>query len=123
MRFLKTYKKLTTVNLFENLNQNEPEIGDYVIIYHEDFIECYCDGTDLIDFFRNNIGKLTQIGYNNELKSYKIKFDEYLPEYDPFCNSTLSTSKEIFVDKEDILRWSKNKEDLEILQFQQKYNL
>jgi len=119
MRFLKTYKKLTTVNLFENLNQNEPEIGDYVIIYHEDFLEC------LIDFFRNNIGKLTQISYNNQLKcnDYKIKFDEYLPEYDPFCNSTLSTSKEIFVGKEDLLRWSKNKEDLEILQFQQKYNL
>lgn len=119
MRFLKTYKKLTTVNLFENLNQNEPEIGDYVIIYSEDFVEC------LIDFFRNNIGKLTQISYNNQLKSndYKIKFDEYLPEYEPFCNSTLSTSKEIFVDKEDISRWSKNKKELETLITANIYNL
>lgn len=80
-----------------------PEIGDYVILDHEWFYE-------------NKIGKVLNI------INKKLEFNGYKTKY--YIRIILENRKHyVEVDKKDIKYWSKNKEDLETILIQQKYNL
>ncbi len=89
---------ITKFKIFENINESEPKIGDYVI--------CKTRSTDTIEFKKyvdNNIGKIV----DNYLAYYYVKFKE----------------KTYIFTIGNILYWAKNKEDIEVLIQANKYNL
>jgi len=115
MKYIKTY---------ENKN-SEPKIGDYVIIKtnHKD--------PRLINFFKNSVGKILNIKTEKAWGTnplYETKFIDEIPEElsniwdSPFRNKNWKTATH-WVGIENIVHFSKNKEDLEPYIISNKYNL
>ena len=112
MKYLKKY---------EELNQGEPEIGDYVILKPNTLIEL----TD--NFIRNNIGQIK----SNRERSYANYVIKYInvPEdiIGGFLFYEIENNKKGDVvylsDRSDIQYYSKNKKELELILAANKYNL
>jgi len=114
MKYLKKY---------ESIKNEEPQIGDYVLVnsdisYNSDKFE---------KFISNSIGIIVKI---NLSKSLLIKYKKipanikYVFRYrDTIKGSSNQTNNSILIGPNDILYYSKNKEDCEIYLAQQKYNL
>ena len=107
---------------FENNNQ-EPEVGDYVICE-----DCVSLEEEFKNFMCNNIGLIVEINPNTNYP-YTLYY-ENIPdniidgfscvlnnnyEYDYKCLRAMS--------REEIIHFSKNKEDLETILASNKYNL
>jgi len=109
---------ITKFKIFENVNENEPEVGDYVIASSNDFL------IDLNEFTKNRIGRLYNIFkplYVDDL-SYTVIYDNIPKELDCYTFKVYD-EEAISLDKEDIKYWSKDKEDLEKILMTNKFNL
>jgi len=109
---------ITKFRIYEKMNVNDPEVGDYVIAESNDFL------TDLNEFTKNRIGKLYNIFkplYADDL-SYTIIYDNIPKELD-FYKFKIYDEEAISLNIEDIKYWSKNKEDLEKVLMTNKYNI
>jgi len=109
---------ITQFKIYEKLNVNEPEVGDYVIVQSNDFL------VDINEFTKNRIGKLYNIFkplYADDL-SYTIIYDDIPKELD-FYKFKIDDEEAISMNKEDIRYWSKYKEDLEKILMTNKFNL
>jgi len=105
---------------YENLNNNEPEEGDYVIC-KDIFISGYRMSKKLLDLFlSNNIGRIERININ--INRYYIVYDN-IPEG---CKNSFMTYHNFQVRdffRKEIKYWSKDREDLEVILQANKYNL
>lgn len=88
---------ITKFKIYENINQGEPEVGDWVIIDPKTY--------DV----ENRLDKIGEI-YKYEISTNMFYVDFIVPGF--FC---------FF--KEDFEYWSKNKKDLEEILVAKKYNL
>lgn len=97
MKYIKTFEKL-----------GEPTIGDYVICVDKDY-----DDLEFNNFLATSIGKVV-----------KYQYDQYYVEYDNppiYIEDTWGNPIRFILD--EILHFSKNKEDLEIYVQANKYNI
>jgi hypothetical protein len=96
------------IKLFEEINQNTPEVDDYVICSGEHF-----EGSALQPLIKDNIGKLIRIEQvKNNADLYYILYEE---------NKYFKDDIQFW--REEILYWSKEKEELEHILDAKKYNL
>jgi len=109
---------------FEDTNVDEPKVGDYVIIsdsmdYGSHIYDAY------VYFVNNNIGKLYSIKneYSDYSDYYRVLFYNIPKDAEEWFSENYDGDKYIIVDREDIVYWSKNKEDLEPYIQAKKYNL
>jgi hypothetical protein len=105
MKHLKTY---------ENSNVDKPKVGDYVILI-PGFIKYFND--TIRESLTNNIGVIVGTKYKlmGKFLTYQVSFDgENYPRTEP-----LIVSPQI----EQILHWSSNKEDCEIIIQSNNFNL
>jgi hypothetical protein len=117
MKYIKTYESMiTNFKVFETLNENDPQVGDYVI--------AECNGNisnkKLIDFVNNTIGKLIINDYDHLLKSFEyiVKYD-YVPKDLKEYYFNVTGSKAFY----KLKYWSPDKNDLLTIIEQTKYNL
>jgi len=100
---------------FENINK--PEVGDYVIcknIENEDL--------SILDYFLSeNIGIIINNRTDFKKFPYLIRFDDMPHEL--LIYSEKREGKDIIFRSDEILHFSKNKEDLEHIIVANKYNL
>ncbi len=100
---------ITKFKMFENINESEPKIGDYVICKTRN-----PEKTAFKEYVDNNIGRIMNefkddsYFYGKDIKNYIVRF----------TNPTTYT-----FNKDQILYWSKNKEDMKDIQQANKYNL
>jgi hypothetical protein len=88
---------ITKFKIYETINSEEPQIGDYVLMnYFEN------DIGQIVDIVKAGLGMIT-------INKYVINFD----------NAGLKTN---FI-KNHIKYWSSNREDLELILNARKYNL
>lgn len=121
MKYIKTYEQL----------DEEPQIGDYVIMTSYEWLN---------EFLHNNIGQIVFIGTQNQNDNINVIYpsniitdDSYFRKitkyehdiYDKFSSIARNNKKvslRIF-ERNEILYFSKNKEDLEAKIAAKKYNL
>jgi len=107
---------ITKFKIYESINDGEPEIGDYVI--------CDPDFRNLFNFINNNIGQI--INYPSTTDKYVIKYENVPESIYSFFDVNISLSGHTYkryFQRDEIIYWSKNKEDLEHLIQSKKYNL
>ena len=104
---------ITQFKMFE-FNISKPQIGDYVLC--KETLESNLPERSI--FIENNIGEIIRYNTKHPRESiYQyIVFYETAPPY-LFSNSEREMSDE------EILYWSKNKKDLEVILATKKYNL
>jgi hypothetical protein len=108
------------IKLFEE--KDDLELNDYVICFAVDEED---DETLLNDFLKFNIGRYVGI----EPKQMKKDRDAYIVEFDHVPKevgidfSSVVNKNQIFFDRFEIIKYSKNKEDLEHFVQANKYNL
>lgn len=93
---------------FEKINSNKPQVGDYVICSGEYYVMCAgkYNNKDIENSIKNNIGTLKVIDDWRYVIKYKNHwYDEYLCTLD------------------DILYWSKDKEELGQILTANKFNI
>lgn len=99
---------ITNFKLFENINEGDPEEGYYVVVKltKPKYIG------DVINISENNIGKIQNkyISPDPRVISYYIVY-------------TTSARFGLWVDRDEIVGFSKNKEDLQHILQGNKYNL
>ena len=104
---------------FEFLNQNEPQIGDYVLCHEED-VE---DDDDLTNFIDNNIGKIIGIDNTNTVP-FDVEY-ENVPDNIRY-HFTFYTSNDRLMTRKEIIYFSPNKpnkEELEAIKQANKFNI
>jgi len=109
------------IKTFESVNDDKPQVGDWVICK-----ESFDEGT-LCDFISNNIGKFIRYRRSDDhvAPSYThiIQYEniptELLYGFKNAENQNNCRGMKIY----EILKWSKDKEDLELQIKTQKYNL
>ena len=105
---------------FEDINIDEPKVGDYVITFDNcDYGSKY---NDYLDFVNNSIGKLYTIK-NEYSDNYRVIFYNVPESIVQWFTTNHYDEKYLVVDREEILYWSKNKEELEHILAAKKYNL
>jgi len=100
-----------------NLNQGEPEFGDYVIC-KERYSGSDTNFKELLHFIETNVGKILFLSYDEI--DYYVAYDntpEYIHNYFKSQNSTRR------MERKEILYFSKNKEELEKVLKMIKYKL
>jgi hypothetical protein len=110
MKYLKIiYNNIKYLKTFEE-NDSEPQVGDYVLC--EEHI--YPENT-LTNFLNTHIGIITADDYIKTKYRYDVDFKVLIPP------DNLIDSRRFMLD--EIVHWSKNKEDLEVIMSANKYNL
>ena len=90
------------------MNEDKPEVGDYVICYYDnDNIAGYSDVEQ--DFIQNKIGKVVEID-SRALYQYSVTFDN-IPEQ--LINGDIDGEAYIDFNRDAIKSFSNDKEDLE----------
>jgi hypothetical protein len=102
---------------FVFIGKGDPNINDYVICEPK-FIVDSCkifnvSQTDVENFLKNNIGRIIDI---TSAHYYKI-------QYNNIPNNIQNFFKYFEVKRNEIIKHSKNKEDLEIIIMSKKYNI
>jgi len=92
---------ITRFKIFENINEGEPELGDWVIAYRVPWSP-----------FRLYPGQI-------DPKETQLNFDIYYINF--YDKESIITS--FTLGREDIRYWSKNREDIEEVLIAQKYNV
>ena len=101
----------------ENINENEPEIGDYVICHSDESGE-----KSLNEFTSVNIGIIIDKTSKDMINyPYSIKYDDLPSKLSSYTNN--NDYNTIPFKKEEILYFSKNKEDLELILNTKKFNI
>lgn len=107
MKHLKTY---------EIIKNNDPQIEDYVIcrvLYiSNDKLK------NLLNFIENNIGLIVGLDTSSYNTRFVVEYDNIPKEIKNYFKSNV-----FFFSKEEIVKWSKSKKDLEIYIDANKYNL
>ena len=124
MKYLVEYEDL------DNVSDDGPDIGDYVICTSENYL-----GIDprIENFLADNIGQIIEIN-NNPHYPYKIQYDIIFDKNGLSLDSRYHFNRVYFqfnsdpdgcriFNRRQILVYSRNKEDLEIKLNQRKYNL
>ena len=106
---------ITKFKIYEEINLNEPEIGDYVIAK----FSRADDDHPLNLFVTKNIGLITDKTYYQQRIQYTVKFDD-IPKELYFYSTNHSTLRFY---RQDLLQCSKNKEDLEKILIANKFNI
>jgi len=103
---------------FEKLNENEPEVGDYILAKWKNA----ADDHPANIFVANNIGKLIKIEIDKyDVVFFLVKYNNIPKELELYKSMNNNTSFEL--KKEDLIKWSKNEEDLEMILQSNKFNL
>ncbi len=130
MKYINTFEKWT----LPFFNKHKPKVGDYVIC------KVSFRAEDLRKFIDNNIGIITKKrkpnlkwGEAEFTTYYSVKYDNIPEEFKRFFKSDdgsyhISNDEETFsgtneVEENEIIHFSKNKEDLELILDTNKYNL
>jgi len=106
-------KHLKNTKLHNN-DDNDPRVGDYVI--------CECkidDSCNTKDFIKDKIGKIIRY-YEGGNYPYNVTYDD-IP--DNMWNNKFGEQKVIVFKKFEVVNWSNNKEDLELIINTKKFNL
>jgi len=115
MKYIKTY---------ESINKGTPKIGDWVICYEADSI---ADFMPRVIFTRNNIGQITETGGNSPytyVNYFNVPKEILYNIKQKYIGFDISDGKfERGMLENEIIYWSKNKEDLEAILSAKKYNL
>jgi hypothetical protein len=100
------------LKLFENIN--EPQIGDYVLCKEMD-----SNDKKLLEFIDNNVGRIVDTKPETDVftELFVIKYKNI-----PFDNNWQNKNTRYFL-REEILFWSKDKEDCEAFLNAKKYNI
>ena len=101
--------------LYESINEDKPEIGDYVIC--EDSTN---GDKNLLEFENTHIGRIFADDHPLEEWNYLVKYENFPFSLRSFF--TFSENSRAF-SLSEIKHWSKNKEDLEHVLNAKKYNL
>ena len=117
MKYLKTYENL-----------NEPQIGDYCICYEERLDPNDNDNIILINFLKNNIGKIIRerdpnIDAINPNIHFFVQYENIPKELYIFFRFVNGRNDVRGMSKKEILKYSKNKKELEIFIDINKYNI
>jgi len=115
---------ITNFKIFENINESEVVVGDYILLdlsnYENPFLK------DMIKFVENNIGKIVTIQYNTAPyeNCISITFDNITEDMEKFFNYDKINNCFVrrFYEYEIILS-SNNIEDLKVYLNSKKYNL
>jgi len=104
------------LKLYEELNIDQPERGDYVIAVCTENVS----NKKMLEFVNNTIGKLMLSEYDSLIDTfeYTVKYDEIPEELSEYYFS-ISGTKCFY----ELKYWSKNKKDLETIISANKYNL
>ena len=128
MKYIKTFEQKKHK---ETLNIGKPKVGNYII--YKDSKKSTCEVDILFDeFVANNIGKIYKkrkfasnlttgegSGYLVEYDNIPKKIKDYFhTETDNFNEPLIREAK-----KDEIIYWSKNKEDIEMILAAKKYNI
>jgi len=118
------------IKTYEEVNINEPEVGDYAIIKNDSI---YFNTTpwksendiNYLNFIKSSIGYIFK---KPNKTSYLIKFENIPDIYNKYFQFSdysdgLKFGNSILVYDDDIEYWSKNKEELEHILAANKYNL
>lgn len=104
------------IKIYENFSDNESdiEVGDFAIFYYDEVAQYTYHAKlnpTLKDYINNNVGYITNVSNKENL------WIEVLYENLPY------SSNKIILTKDNIVKYSKNKEELEIYLNANKYNL
>ena len=105
---------ITRFKIFENKN-SEPQNGDYVILSLNFYP--YINGDlldDDIENIENNIGYIEYIDANDGYTKYNISIDS---------KNDRIRNMDLWVDRDEIIHFSKSKKELEIIKDADNYNL
>lgn len=103
--------------LFEHIHENKPDVGDYVICDEQN-----CFDKIAIEFIKNNIGVCIKIKRKpGEPELFLIKFLNSAPDLCYFKNDKKGNSRYFYL--EEIVFWSKDKEDVETYIVAKNFNL
>jgi len=109
-------KNLIPYKIFENSNQKNPQIGDYICAEYDD------DALDdvFLNFIKSNIGQIIDIKAKLDL-IYHVKYEMY----DEIENMFFKEENIYYTgfNKSEIKFFSKNKEDCNLFLQSKKYNL
>ena len=113
------------IKFFEEKEKENPKIGDYVLVKEKNYRY-----KKLYDFTSNHIGKITN-EYKNNVDDIvddvddAVRFD-YKVKYYNIPSSLIrcfNEKSERSMDRSEIIEWSENKEDLEMIINIKKYNM
>lgn len=113
---------ITRFKIFENINDGEPKVGDFVIIKTKDLPQLY---NFYGDFIKTSIGRIWKI---HSVNFFLIKYENIPKEIKDYFSYSdyskgLNIGNSILVHKRDIIYWSKNKEDLDYIIDAKKFNI
>lgn len=115
MKYLKQY---------EELNQKDPEIGDYVICSERYMNNNFTEEENInYEFLENNVGRYVKFQTGNYLIQYENippRIKDYYNHDDDMTNTIPNVRR---MHRNEIVVFSPNKEELEILMAQNKFNL
>jgi len=112
---MKHLKTIETINHIDTI-KNGPQIGDYVLCNEFTMYK------DFDNFQNNNIGKIINIS-KNDIITYSCKFTKIPKEISGFFKNNGNTDGVRRYLLNEIVHFSKNKKDLEIILQAKKYNL
>jgi len=109
-----TYETMKYLKKYEDSTKDEPQIGDYVICEQkEGFAKIHINS-----IIRNNIGIILEI---TDKENYIVYYDCDIPQMlKRFFNDRVNSR---IILKNEIIYFSPNKEDLEVILSANKYNL
>ena len=105
MKYLKTYEEI----------QSEPQVGDYVLCEDSSQIP------ELNEFFKNTIGRIISKTIN---QAYELQYTDIIENIERFFiynGDTKTYIRIMYLD--EIIHFSPNKEDIEQILINNKYNL
>jgi len=103
------------IKKFENLTEG-PEYGDYAIFYYDDLAEYAYHAklnSERKKFINSNVGMVINVS-NKENLWIEIQYDEEIPTYN---------NNKILLTKDNMIAYSKDKDELEARLSANKYNL
>lgn len=110
------------IKSYENINDDNPQIGDYVICEEQNAMINY---SKLNNFFKNNPGKIKNIT-DHDINNYVIEFynvpkDLYISYFDIVQGEENLYTRPM--SRNELIVFSKNIKDLEFKLSAKKYNL
>jgi len=99
----------------ENSNKNEPKVGDYVICY-------YSDNDVVNDTINNKIGIIVKINYDNNYP-FKVKYNISYRDRSITREFKLKNSNSFEFNRSEIIHFSEDKDELEIILNSNKFNI
>lgn len=113
MKYIKAYENWSVdqdIVTMYNINQREPEVGDYVICE---------DGGFIWEFTSTNIGQIISFDPERTGEEYLVKYENIPSDIIKYLrDGTRRMSR-----THEIIYWSKSKKDLEMIIATKKYNV